>query len=268
VIEEVNVKGPASGASAVSTAPQTATPVSISIVIPTLNESAGLPILLNRLALLTERWPRDKFEIVLVDGGSTDGTRSLALSRVDLLIRSQSGRARQQNAGAAVARHDLLFFLHADSTLPQDFLEQLDVACAKGGLWGRFDVGFDSQLRRYRILAWLMNWRSRLTGICTGDQGLFIRRDLFVQVGGFADIPLMEDIEICRRLRRYGAPFCIPSVLITSSRRWQTNGFVRTVLLMWSLRWRYFFGATPEQLVERYYPARGSRAGGEGKSDE
>ena len=268
MIEEVNVKGPASGASAVSTAPQTATPVSISIVIPTLNESSGLQILLNRLALLTERWPRDKFEIVLVDGGSTDGTRSLALSRVDLLIRSQSGRARQQNAGAAVARHDLLFFLHADSTLPQDFLEQLDVACAKGGLWGRFDVGFDSQLRRYRLLAWLMNWRSRLTGICTGDQGLFISRDLFVQVGGFADIPLMEDIEICRRLRRYGAPVCIPSVLITSSRRWHTNGFVRTVLLMWSLRWRYFFGATPEQLVERYYPARGSRAGGEGKSDE
>ncbi len=233
-----------------------ASPVSISIVIPVLNEALGLPVLLARLADAIAEWPHDRLEIMMVDGGSTDDTLVLARSQVDQLISSSPGRARQQNAGAAVAKHDLLFFLHADSVLPEDFLTQLDAAWSSDAQWGRFDIGFDSAQWRYRLLAWLMNWRSRLTGICTGDQGLFVRRDLFVSLGGFADMPLMEDIEISRRLRRQQAPCCIHGPLLTSSRRWRTQGFITTVLFMWSLRWRYFFGASPQKLVALYYPGR------------
>ena len=233
-----------------------ASPVSISIVIPVLNEALGLPVLLSSLADAITDWPRSRLEIIMVDGGSTDETLALARSHVDQLISSAPGRARQQNAGAAVARHDLLFFLHADSVVPVDFLTQLDGAWSSGAQWGRFNISFDSSQWRYRLLAWLMNWRSRLTGICTGDQGLFIRRDLFVRLGGFADVPLMEDIEISRRVRRQQAPCCVRGPLLTSSRRWRTQGFITTVLFMWSLRWRYFFGASPQRLVKLYYPGR------------
>jgi hypothetical protein len=147
-------------------------------------------------------------------------------------------------------------FLHGDTLLPRRSITLLQQAYDVGACWGRFDVQFDCAAKRFRSLAWMMNGRSRLTGICTGDQGIFVRRDVFEQVGGYAHIALMEDIELSRRLRRLQSPFSIRRPVITASRRWQYGGYWTIVWLMWSLRWRYFFGASPERLAKIYYPTK------------
>ena len=231
----------------------------ISIVIPVLNEAATLPALIRRIRVAGEglqaREPRPLLEIIIVDGGSTDATLAVAGSQGVTVVSSAAGRGRQMNAGARHAHYGWLWFLHADSVVPADCVEQLMAAFGSGASWGRFDIGFDSRQWRFAMLAWFMNWRSRVTGICTGDQGMFVQRQLFEQLGGFAEIPLMEDIELSRRLGLHQRPYCVVEPLRTSARRWQQQGFVTTVLLMWSLRWRYYFGASPESLVARYYPA-------------
>jgi rSAM/selenodomain-associated transferase 2 len=231
----------------------------ISIVIPVLNEAANLPALISRLYVAAGRAqardPQLALEVIIVDGGSTDATLAVARGQGVTVVSSAAGRGRQMNAGARQAHYGLLWFLHADSVVPPDFVEQLAAAWASGAAWGRFDIRFDSSQWRFGMLAWFMNWRSRVTGICTGDQGMFVQRELFNRLGGFAEIPLMEDIEISRRLRQHQPPRCVVGPLRTSARRWQQQGFVKTVLFMWSLRWRYFFGASPAALVARYYPA-------------
>jgi len=223
--------------------------VSLSIIIPVLNEAGNVPALLDSLQPLRRRGA----EIIVVDGGSTDATANLARDRADQVIASPAGRARQMNAGAAAARGEILCFLHADSRLPEgaDGL-MIDGLARSRRSWGRFDVRIDGMHPLLRVIARMMNWRSRLTGIATGDQGLFITRSLFEAAGRFPEIALMEDIALARRLKRYGPPLCIAHRLTTSGRRWEQHGVWRTMLLMWRLRLAYWLGADPDKLALQY----------------
>ncbi len=217
----------------------------ISIIIPVLNEAGSIQEFLSHLPA--------SVEVIVVDGGSYDGTQKQIGLSAARLVNAERGRANQMNAGAAVAKGDLLLFLHADTHLPADF-EGVLAAFARSSLaWGRFDVRLSGRHPMFRVIERMMNWRSRLTGICTGDQAIFVRRAIFHELGGFAAIPLMEDIEISRRLRAKSWPYCASQPVTTSSRRWETRGITRTILLMWRLRLAYFFGVGPEQLVRRYY---------------
>ncbi len=193
-------------------------------------------------------------EIILADGGSEDDTIPLAAPFCDKQLLGRPGRALQMNQAAAQAQGEWLLFLHADSQLPTDFvaLWQRKVV-AQGRGWGRFDVSLSGEHLLLRLVERMMNLRSRLTSIATGDQAIFVKRQLFEALGGFAPIPLMEDIELCKRLRRTGRPLCLPSKLKTSSRHWEQRGVVRTILLMWKLRLLFFIGVSPQRLVSQYY---------------
>jgi rSAM/selenodomain-associated transferase 2 len=222
----------------------------LSIIIPTLNEAAAIVPTLTGLQALRAAG----HEVIVMDGGSTDATCSLAAPFADQLLHSERGRARQMNCGAAAARGEVLVFLHADTLLPEGADRVIRTGLAQtGARWGRFDVHLSGSHPLLRVVETLMNGRSRLTGIATGDQAIFVRRDVFEQAGGFPDIPLMEDIAISRILRRFSRPLCVRERVITSSRRWERRGIVRTVLLMWWLRLAYAFGVDPQRLVRRYY---------------
>jgi rSAM/selenodomain-associated transferase 2 len=221
---------------------------SISVIIPCLNEAA---IVTRRLADLQILRDLD-CELILVDGGSADETRVMALPWVDRLIVSKPGRARQMNAGAQAARGQVLWFLHLDSRLPENAVQLLSQALEQSA-WGRFDVRLSGRHPLLRIVERMMNLRSRLSGIATGDQAVFVERRLFFSVGGFPDIPLMEDIALSKRLKRVHAPVSIHQALTTSSRRWEQQGLWRTVLRMWLLRLAYFLGVAPTTLL-RWYP--------------
>jgi rSAM/selenodomain-associated transferase 2 len=192
-------------------------------------------------------------EIVVVDGGSADGTATLAAPLADRVLTSARGRATQMNAGAAAARGDVLVFLHADTRLPAgaDRLILEGLAQSRRA-WGRFDVTIEGRHPLFPIIAWFMNTRSRLTGIATGDQAMFVTRAAFAAAGGFPEIALMEDIEFARRLKRVSRPLCLRARVTTSGRRWEARGVLRTILLMWRLRLAYFFGADPQELARRY----------------
>jgi len=220
----------------------------LSIVVPALDEAAGIAATLQALAPLRARGA----EVIVADGGSSDGTPQLATPLADRVLHGPRGRARQMNAGAAVARGNLLLFLHADSRLPEAADAALHDAVARGAAWGRFDVHIDGRSIMLRLVAALMNQRSRLTGIATGDQAIFVRRDVFLRIGGFADQPLMEDIELSRRLRALAPPCCLRLRVSTSGRRWETRGVWRTIFLMWRLRWRYWRGESAQALAEAY----------------
>lgn len=222
----------------------------LSIVIPALNEAASLAATLAPLQAMRARG----VEVVLVDGGSADRTREIAEPLVDRVIGGERGRARQMNAGAAIATGDALLFLHADSRLPRDADQMIERALSDAGRhWGRFDVAIAGNHWMLPVIAWCMNRRSRLTSIATGDQGLFIRRDTFAALGGFPDQPLMEDIALCARLRERSLyPANLDAKIITSGRRWESHGVWRTIWLMWRLRFIYFCGATPESLHRAY----------------
>jgi rSAM/selenodomain-associated transferase 2 len=220
----------------------------ISLVVPILNESRLIRPFLRHLQPFREQGA----EIVLCDGGSTDGTRKLAEPEVDAIVSSPRGRAVQMNSGARVARGEVLLFLHADTLLPREALREVRQSIRAGCGWGRFDVRLSGIGARFRLIEALMNWRSRLTGIATGDQALYVTRSLFRAVGGFSEIPLMEDIEMSRRLKCHSAPACLSSRVLTSSRRWEQGGVFRTVLLMWSLRAAYALGVDPVRLARWY----------------
>jgi len=225
--------------------------MSLSVVVPTLNEGRGIAATLG-----CARQPGVR-EIIVVDGGSVDSTCALAHELADLVLSAPRGRAAQMNAGAARASGDILFFLHADTLVPDGFARAIAAACAEPSvIGGRFDVTLTPSSLLLRLTGELMNWRSRLSHIATGDQGIFIRRDVFTQLGGYADIPLMEDIDLSRRMKRAGRIACLRQRVTTSARRWQTHGVVRTILLMWSLRALYFFGASPSRLRRLYEDAR------------
>ena len=220
----------------------------LSVVVPVLNEAAGIQTTLRALAPLRARG----HEVIVVDGGSSDETLLRAAADADLVITAARGRALQMNAGAARARGEVLLFLHADTLLPDGADRCVQRALAAGPRWGRFDVRIAGSSLWFGVIARLMNLRSRLTGIATGDQAIFVERALFEQLGGYAEVPLMEDIDLSRRLRALGAPACLRQAVLTSGRRWETRGVWRTVFLMWSLRWRYWRGEEPESLARAY----------------
>lgn len=219
----------------------------LSIVMPVLDEAATLAVRLDALADLRERG----VEVVVVDGGSSDGTADVARARADRVLTAARGRATQMNAGAAAATGDLLVFLHADTTLPPRADILITEALVHHG-WGRFDVRLDSRRMLLRIVGRVMNLRTRMTGIVTGDQTLFVRRALFDAVGGFPEIALMEDIGVSAILRTRERPTRIRERVLTSARRWEERGIIRTIVLMWRLRLEYFLGVAPERLAVRY----------------
>ena len=187
-------------------------------------------------------------QVIVADGGSGDGTRELAAPLADCVILAPRGRAAQMNAGAAAANGDALLFLHADTRLPAD-ADALILRALEKVLWGRFDVRIDAVHPLLRVVAFAMNLRSRLTGIATGDQAIFVRREAF---RGFPVIALMEDIAFSKAMKRRSRPACLREKAVTSGRRWERNGVLRTILLMWRLRLAYFLGASPDELARRY----------------
>jgi len=218
------------------------------IIVPVLDEADALAPWLASLQPLRRRGVR----LVIVDGGSNDATMDVARAHADITFRAPRGRASQMNAGAAACRADGLLFLHADTRQPEGADVLVLDAVAQGRVWGRFDVRFNVRGAMLRVIARLMNLRSRITGITTGDQALFIRQDLFDVVGGFPEIPLMEDIAMSRELKRRGRPASLRAKVVTSARRWERNGIWKTIFLMWWLRAAYFFGADPARLAHIY----------------
>jgi rSAM/selenodomain-associated transferase 2 len=221
----------------------------LSIVMPVLNEATVIGPALEALAPLRQRGA----EVIVADGNSTDGTPRIARPLADHVVAAPRGRAAQMNAGAAIGRGGVSVFLHADTRLPPDADRLIDDGISRRGrAWGRFDVRISGRNRLLALVACAMNIRSRLTGIATGDQAIFVTREAFRSVGGFPDLPLMEDIVICRHLKRLGRPHCVGEPVVTSGRRWEQNGIIRTIVLMWQLRLAYAFGADPATLARRY----------------
>lgn len=228
----------------------------LAIIIPTLNEAATIEATLQRLAPLRARGVK----VVVADGGSRDDTVRRAVPLADRVLEAPRGRGLQMNAGARspeAADADVLLFLHADTRLPDD-ADRLVLRALSNSLrvWGRFDVEIEGESPWLRVVARLMNWRSRITGIATGDQAIFVERSSFVALQGFAPIPLMEDIDFSRRAKRLSAPLALRARVVTSGRRWQRHGIWRTIVLMWRLRIAYFFGADPRELAQRYRDLR------------
>jgi rSAM/selenodomain-associated transferase 2 len=240
----------------------------ISVVIPVLDEERLLPALLDRLAGMPLQ------EILVVDGGSRDRTLEIiadfGLSIADCpqspipnrksqirLLAAPGGRASQMNAGAAAAQGDVLLFLHADTTLPEDAPRAIHEAMHDSRyVGGRFDVRFEPDAGLRWLISRLMSLRSRLTGICTGDQAIFVRRSVFERLGGFPVVPLMEDVAFSRRLKAAGRIAALRATVTTSYRRWETGGPLRTVLLMWTLRLLYWLGVSPQKLSHFYGEVR------------
>ena len=221
----------------------------LSIIVPVLNEASVIDANLASLTGLR----RAGCEVIVVDGGSTDDTLARAAPLCDQTIESARGRAAQMNAGAFAARTAVLLFLHADTRLPPGALDAIEAVTRSHALaWGRFDVRLDSPRASLALVGAMMNLRSRLTGIATGDQALFMTRQAFEAVGGFPTIALMEDVEISARLQRMARPVCLRLKVLTSARRWETRGVFKTIVLMWRLRLAYFLGASPEALARRY----------------
>ena len=218
---------------------------SISIVIPVLDEEDHIGSLIKRLP--------DDLEIIVVDGGSKDSTVELVSSLGCKVISSSKGRALQMNAGARQTTGDILIFLHADCLLPRDFVHELSLFSFSDRVWGRFDVRIDSHQVMFRVIEKMENLRSQLTGTCTGDQAIFVKRAAFGEMGGLPEIALMEDIEASKLLKKMTSPYVIHSMVHTSARRWLKGGILRTILMMWRFRMAYFFGASPVTLARQYY---------------
>lgn len=223
-------------------------PPELSIVMPVLDEAPQIVVRLQALQGLRAQG----VELLVVDGGSSDETALLAAPLADRVLVAPRGRAAQMNAGAAASHGRVLLFLHADTALPEAALPAVLAAVDGGAAWGRFEVRIDGRHPLLRIVERMMNWRSRLTGIATGDQAIFVRREVFENLGGYPDQPLMEDIALCAALKRQAAPACLRATAVTSARRWEEHGVLRTILQMWRLRAAYFLGADPARLARRY----------------
>lgn len=223
----------------------------ISIIIPALNEETALSQNLPQLQIYRDHG----HEIILVDGGSHDQSLRVARPLVDRYIQTVKGRAHQMNEGADVAKNDILLFLHADTGLPDSadklILNALD---STQHLWGRFNVRFNNEKFVFKVISSAMNVRSAMSGIATGDQAIFVNKNIFEDVGLFDRIPLMEDIALSKKLLKQSRPYCLKETVRTSSRRWEKHGVYRTIFLMWRLRLAYFLGVRPEKLADQYYP--------------
>jgi rSAM/selenodomain-associated transferase 2 len=214
----------------------------LSVVVPVLDEAARIRDALEALAPLRARG----HEVILVDGGSSDGTAEVAAGLCDRVVNASRGRALQMNAGARAATGDMLLFLHADTRLPAG----AEILVFSAAIWGRFDVRIEGRHPLLKVVAWAMNLRSRLTGIATGDQAIFVRRAAFP---GFPEIALLEDVAFCAMMKRRARPACLRAKVLTSGRRWESRGVLRTIFLMWRLRLMYFFGARPDDLARIYH---------------
>jgi rSAM/selenodomain-associated transferase 2 len=222
----------------------------ISIIIPVLNEKNMLAACGERLQPLR----RHGCELIIVDGGSSDGSSRIAEQCADRMLVVPKGRAVQMNAGARVAGGDIFWFLHVDSWVPVGAETAIRQALTPAGhCWGCFDIALSGAHPLLRIVETSMNVRSRLTGIATGDQGIFVRREVFGAVAGYPEIALMEDIALSRVLRQVARPVRLSQRIVTSSRRWEEHGILKTIVLMWRLRWAYYWGADPQRLARIYY---------------
>lgn len=223
----------------------------LSIIMPVLNEAPAIAQTLLALQPLREAG----HEVIVVDGGSDDDTIAFSKPYADKILQGPRGRSRQMNAGAKLSSGEILLFLHGDTFLPgradRLIIEGMN---RKGNGWGRFDVNLSGKHPFLRLIEFLMNWRSRLSHIATGDQAIFVNRELFEAIGGFPEIDLMEDIALSKMLKKHGQPLCLYQRVLTSSRRWEEKGFPRTVLLMWFLRLAYFIKVNPNRLAKFYYP--------------
>ena len=232
----------------------------VSIIIPVLNEANNLPLLFDNINKLN---PNPQ-QVILVDGGSNDDSIDIIQSFINELMldndrkidwqmtESKAGRALQMNTGAALATGEVLLFLHADTKLPMNAIDSVSKAM-KRAEWGRFDVQIASRQPTLRLVSQMINWRSRLSGIATGDQAIFISQSLFKQIGGYPNQALMEDVELCKQLKGIAKPACLKSKVITSARRWQQHGTWRTIILMWHLRFDYWRGVSADNIKARYY---------------
>ena len=225
--------------------------MNISVIVPVLNEEATIAATLGVLAALAP------YEVIVVDGGSVDRTRDIAARSGGQVLSAERGRARQMNRGAARASGEVLLFLHADTRLPDSAFS--DIAAALNDprcLGGRFDVELEGSHRMLKLVGALINYRSRVTKVGTGDQAIFLRREIFLRMGGYPDIPLMEDIALCRALKRMGAVACLRSRVVTSARRWENDGVWRTIVRMWTLKLLYLAGVSPARLRQFYADTR------------
>lgn len=219
----------------------------VSIIIPVLNEEQSIKSLLNQL----QSYRKLGHEVIVVDGGSTDNTVSVSESLADQTINSEAGRAVQMNTGVAQASHDVFWFLHADTILPENSIETIEASLVNTD-WGRFNIKLSGKNIMFRVIENMINIRSTISGIATGDQGIFVKRQAFDAVGGYSELPLMEDVELSIQLKKLSRPACLKETLITSSRRWEKNGITATVLLMWKLRFLYWLGVSAERLATQY----------------
>ncbi|MDB5595460.1 MAG: glycosyl transferase [Hyphomicrobiales bacterium] len=221
----------------------------ISVIIPVLDEAEGIADVLGTLG----PWRALGHEVIVADGGSRDATCEIARPRCDGVVQAPRGRASQMNAAARQAHGEILLFLHADTQLPDNAGDAIQKALSRDNcVWGRFDVRIVGRSRFLPVVSRMMNWRSRLSGIATGDQAMFMHRSVFEEIGGFPDQPIMEDLAMSARLLKFSAPACLKGPAVTSGRRWDRHGALRTILLMWRLRAAYFFGADPRTLARRY----------------
>lgn len=221
----------------------------VSIIIPTLNEEASISHLLQQL----QTYRQQGHEVIIVDGGSTDKTVSISQPFADKVIQSEPGRAVQMNNGASQASFDVLWFVHADTLIPDNAVERIQYYLSNDkNKWGCFNIKLSGSHVLFRIIERMINIRSCISGIATGDQGIFINKNLFEVVKGFSNLPLMEDVELCKRLKPISSPVCAKEVLTTSSRRWEQNGILSTVVLMWRLRFLYWMGIGADKLADQY----------------
>ena len=221
----------------------------ISVIIPTLNEAESISACLTSLQSLREQG----HEVIVVDAASNDATLTLSETKADFILSSPKGRARQLNFGASKASGEILLFLHADTLVFANTISVLnELTAGAEPFWGRFDVRLSGSNVVFRVIEYFMNTRSRLSGIATGDQAIFVSRQLFDQVGGFPEIDLMEDISLSASLKKVCRPLCLKEKVQSSSRRWEQNGIIKTVLTMWVLRFRFAMGASPARLAKEY----------------
>jgi len=225
--------------------------MNISVIIPVLNEARTVAVTLEALIRLSPH------EIIVVDGGSTDRTAEICQQFGVKVMVSARGRAQQMNSGAKAASGDILLFLHADTTLPNSAFDDIRLALGDSRyVGGRFDVELDGEHWMLKVIGAMINYRSRLSKVSTGDQAIFVRRFVFEQIGGYPAIPLMEDVAFCRTLRRTGEIACLKSRVMTSARRWEIDGVWRTILRMWALKLLYLAGVSPNRLKQYYADAR------------
>lgn len=222
----------------------------ISFIIPVLNEN----LFFTKQQLYLQALLSQGHEIIIVDGGSKDDAHLAAEKIGCKCIQTKASRGFQLHSGANASSHNILVFLHADTILPLNAINLIDESLNQApAYWGRFDVAFTNKKLIFKVIAWFMNKRSCLTSIVTGDQTLFIKRNVYFDNGGFADLPLMEDIEFSKRLKHHSKPICINETVLTSSRKWEQHGIFRTIVLMWRLRLQFFLGVPAEQLARSYY---------------